>query len=225
MGYAVGGLVLVLSLRKAKLATEGMGIIALAGVGGGILGAKLSQFILEGWPFKIPATSILDPRLGGKALFGGVLIGWLAVELTKRRLGIKRSTGDHFALALPAGEAVGRVGCLLNGCCFGKECDLPWAIHQHGADRHPTQLYSLIAALGSLALLIWVKPKLVREGDLFKVYLGVFGVTRFVIEFFRATESRPYGLTVMQWVCIELVVYASIALALSARRLKTEAAT
>lgn len=209
---------LVLSLRKSKLATEGMGLIAVAGALGGILGAKLSQFLLEGWPFKIPATSILDPRLGGKALFGGVVIGWLTVEVVKRRLGIRRSTGDHFALALPAGEAVGRVGCLLNGCCFGKECDLPWAIHQHGADRHPTQVYSALAAITTLALLVWIKPKLPREGDLFKVYLGVFGASRFVIEFFRATDSRPYGLTVMQWVCIELVVYASIALSWSARR-------
>lgn len=216
--YGVGGLVFWLSARKKGLATNGIGLVVSVGFVAGILGAKLTQLAFQGWPFQVPAEAALDPRVGGRALLGGLLFGWLGVELAKRKLGIRRSTGDHFALALPAGEAVGRIGCHLNGCCYGAPCDIPWAIHQHGADRHPAQLYSAFAAALLFAGLLWLRPRLSREGDLFRAYLVGFAALRFGLEFLRWRESLIGGLSPMQWFCVELLVSVAVYALWRARR-------
>lgn len=224
LGYLTGALVLVWAARAKKLATEGMAKVAAAGFIGGVLGAKITQMVAEGWPWKIPAWTIADPRVGGRALLGGLIFGWISVEVAKRVMGIRRSTGDLFALALPAGEAVGRIGCFFNGCCYGTVCDLPWAVDQHGALRHPSQIYSSLVAAATFGFLLWLRPKLKREGDLFLAYLAVFGFTRFWLEFVRWRESVILGLSPMQWFCLELLFMSPLILLYRARRDRLAAA-
>jgi phosphatidylglycerol:prolipoprotein diacylglycerol transferase len=200
--------------------------VAAAALVGGVLGAKLTEWVVGNWSvLSAQPTAILDPRLGGKALGGGILGGWLGVEIAKRILGIRRSTGDLFALALPSGEAVGRVGCFLNGCCAGTAASVPWAVFQSGAWRHPAQLYSSAAALVVLAMLVTLRKHTAREGDLFRWYLVLFGVSRLALEFVRERSVAFGGLSAMQWLCIELAVVGTIGLRRSrARRVETPAA-
>lgn len=205
LSYLVGALVFFWAARRKQLATEGIAVLAGVGFVSGILGAKLVQAFAEGQP-----GSMLVP--GGRALLGGLAFGWLGVVMAKRIMGIHRPTGDLFALALPAGEAVGRIGCHLNGCCYGTACDAPWSVWQHGAERFPSQLLSSITAACMFGFLLWLGPKLKREGDLFRVYLLLFGLTRFGIEFVRWHDKTLYGLTHMQWFCLEILVVASIGL-------------
>lgn len=218
LSYLVGAGVFVWAARRKRLATEGMAIVAGVGFVAGIFGAKIAQLLAEGWPVKIPWFAVAQPQIGGRALLGGVICGWIGVEIMKRRLGIRRSTGDLFALALPAGEAVGRIGCHLNGCCYGERCDLPWAIWQHGAWRWPSQLMSSAVAALTFGALLWAAPRLRREGDLFRLYLLLFGVTRFGLESVRWRESTVLGLSPMQWFCLELVAFASVSLVWRRRR-------
>ena len=212
LGYAVGGLVFWLAARKQRLATQGMGKLAVIGVVGGAIGAKLTQLLAQGWPVTLPLLAVAQPQQGGRAILGGVIAGWICIEIAKRRMGIRRSTGDLFALALPAGEAVGRIGCFYNGCCFGAVCDVPWAVEQHGALRHPVQLYSSAAALLMLTVILLARGRMKREGDLFKLYLLLFGLFRLTLEFFRQRDTLILGLSPMQWFSIELIAYGTIAL-------------
>jgi len=219
LGYIVGGTVLLLEAQRRRMATEGTGWVVLAGLGGGVIGAKLTLWVLLNWNALVSHPALLlDPSSGGRALIGGIIGGWIGVELAKWRLGIKRSTGDLFALALPAGEAVGRIGCYLNGCCYGRACTLPWAIYQHGAWRHPAQLYSSAVAAIVFAVLLAMRNRLWREGDLFRLYLVLMGVTRFGLEFFRERNLMIAGLSLVQWTCLEIVVLFSVALFISERR-------
>lgn len=206
LSYLVGALVFLWAARVRKMSTEGTWVVVAIGFVFAMVGAKLTQLVAEGWPWRVPLSVALDPRNGGRALLGGLIFGWIGVEVAKRRLGIRRSMGDFFALAIPAGEAVGRIGCHFNGCCYGEKCDLPWAVYQHGAWRQPAQLYSAAVALLTFVFLLWLRPRLTREGDLFKVYLVIFGLTRFGLEFVRWRESLYFGLSAMQWFCLELVV-------------------
>ena len=224
-GYLVGALVLIWFAYRRKVATSGMAIVAAWGFIGAIAGAKISQMVAQGWPFRIPFWAVADPESGGRALLGGIVAGWIGVEVAKWRLGIKRSTGDLFALALPAGEAIGRIGCFYNGCCYGVECQLPWAVYQHGALRHPAQLYSsAVALLTFLALLtVELRGGLRREGDLFRLYLILFGISRFLLEFVRWRESLVLGLSPMQWLCLDLIVLGTAGLWRSRRFLKPAA--
>src|SRR5215469_9709215 len=91
LGYAVGFAVFVLVARRRKLLTEGMLFIALWALFGGLVGAKLGEFLAEGWPISISPLTIFDATAGGRALLGGLLGGWVAAELSKRKMGIRRS--------------------------------------------------------------------------------------------------------------------------------------
>jgi phosphatidylglycerol---prolipoprotein diacylglyceryl transferase len=229
LGYVVGALVFWWAARRRRLATDGIGKVVVTGFVCGILGAKVTELIAEGWPIRLPWIAALDLENGGRALLGGVIFGWLGVVLAKHRLGIRRPTGDLFALALPAGEAIGRVGCYFNQCCYGIKCNLPWAIYQHGALRHPTQIYSSLTGLGLLLWLLWearrrgmfglgARDGPEPEGDLFYLYLLGFGITRFLIEFVRWRESLFFGLSPMQWFCLDLIVVGAVGLRLVALR-------
>jgi phosphatidylglycerol:prolipoprotein diacylglycerol transferase len=210
LAYVVGALVFWWAARQKRLDTEGIGWLALAGFVGGAFGAKLTEWVLGHWNlFASQPLLMLDPRTGGRALLGGLIFGWIAVEIAKWKLGIRRSTGDLFALALPAGEAVGRIGCHFNGCCYGIGSTWFCAVYQHGAWRVPTQLISAFIAFAIFAVLLFGRDKMAREGDLFKAYLLLYGGSRFAIEFLREREIAAVGLSLVQWVCLALALYGA----------------
>jgi phosphatidylglycerol---prolipoprotein diacylglyceryl transferase len=187
--YVVGTVAFVIMARRRRIATDGITILACAGLLGGAFGAQLVQSIAGGIP--------------GKSLLGGVAVGYLAVLYAKRQLGIKRPTGDLFAVALSAGEAVGRIGCFFAGCCYGKVTSLPWGVYDHGAFRHPTQLYSGLAAALTLALLVFLeRRRILPENGLFYVQIAVLCALRFPIEFVRDVPATMLGLTTVQVACV-----------------------
>jgi phosphatidylglycerol:prolipoprotein diacylglycerol transferase len=214
-GYLVGALVLFLESRRRNLNTEGMRIVAIAGLVCGVAGAKVTQWFFSSG---VPLVALLQPQNGGKSLVGGLIFGWLGVEVAKRHLGIRRSTGDSWALALPAGEAVGRLGCYFNGCCIGTPFQGSWAVLQVGFERHPTQIYSAVGAALLFGVLWQLRDSLPREGDLFKMYLTLYGVSRFGIEFFRERNYVFLQMSMVQIICLEVAIFALIGLTLSFRR-------
>lgn len=216
LGYLVGIAVFFGAARERRLATEGIVRIALAGWCGGIIGAKVTEWMLVHWPvFTSNPAAMFDPGLGGRSLIGGILAGWITVEAAKSKLGIRRSTGDLFALALPAGEAVGRVGCFFNACCYGTPSTVAWAVHQHAAWRHPAQLYSATAAAVIFVMLLAHRNHQRREGDLFRGYLLLSGIARFGLEFVRQRTLAWGGLSLAQWVSLEVALTAAILLMIS----------
>ncbi len=206
--FVAGALVFWLDARRKKMATQGIGIVALAGLVGGVLGAKLTEWILSHTAVLLSQPLLfLNPQSGGRTVVGGVVVGWICVEIAKRRLGIVRSTGDSFALALPLGETVGRVGCWFNGCCYGVVCESStrWAVFQHGAWRFPTQMMLALASLAIFLTILWSRPKLL-DGESWLWYLILFGVSRFVIEFWRERSAVLGSLSTAQIVCLVLAI-------------------
>ncbi|HLO97903.1 MAG TPA: prolipoprotein diacylglyceryl transferase family protein, partial [Fimbriimonas sp.] len=125
---------------------------------------------------------------------------------------IHRSTGDLFALAIPAGEAVGRLGCHLNPCCIGKPYDGALCVMQAGANRFPVQMLSAGVCVIIFASLLWARPKLKREGELFIWFLLLESTSRFGLEFLREPSGPVNGLSSMQWVCLAGAGYAVLKL-------------
>lgn len=205
LGYATGAAVFWGRARERGLATEGMGIIAVTAFAGGIAVAKISQWLVAA-PLAVLKNPLLlaDLSTGGRALIGGVLGGWLAVRWTRRRLGIDRPTGDLFALALPAGEAVGRIGCFFNQCCYGIPSSGFYVCYQQGTLRHPVQIDMALSAAAIFVLLWGRRDRVAREGELFALYLVLFGLSRFVLEFLRARDEFIGGLSLAQCVCLGL---------------------
>ena len=194
LGYAVGGLLFWHEAKRRKLATEGMARIVLIGAVAGVLLARLAERLAEGGSY----ASLLDPSNGGRTILGGVIGGWIAVEITKRRMGIRTSTGPLWAVALPAGEFFGRIGCWFNGCCFGKVCALPWAVNSHDAIRHPTQFYLAASAAAIFGVVWWGRDRV----RVFPLYLVLWSASRFTIEFFRESVGHSNGINTAQIACL-----------------------
>jgi phosphatidylglycerol:prolipoprotein diacylglycerol transferase len=128
---------------------------------------------------------------GGFVFYGGLIFGlifYLIYSLWRKKFNFKKSYLLIPGLAF--GHAVGRVGCFLTGCCYGSQCDLPWAISMHGESRHPVQLYEAIALLLLGYLTLWWIKKKKSNADIITNYLMLYSVVRFIIEFFRGDEVR-----------------------------------
>lgn len=165
-------------------------LIYIAALAGAFLGAKLVYLAAEGWlhwhdekRWLILAT--------GKSITGALLGGYAGVELAKRLMGYSGATGDWFAIIAPVGIMLGRVGCVLHGCCLGRACEPGWftANDVHGVARWPAaQLEFLFnaLALGSVLVLRWLR---VLPNQHFHLYLITYGAFRFVHEFWRDTPD------------------------------------
>jgi len=159
-----------------------------------IVGARLFYVITAPDAFRQDPIDILKFWQGGLVFYGGFLGAVLAAVICVRhyRLGAGR-TADVLAPAIALGQTLGRLGCFFAGCCYGKTCELPWAVtFRHpetlapqGVPLHPTQLYSA-AANGMIFLFLWGFRKRSRfAGQVFSMYLLLYGVSRFTVEWFR----------------------------------------
>jgi phosphatidylglycerol---prolipoprotein diacylglyceryl transferase len=193
LGYLVGFLVFLWIARRRGLNTVGVRGVAIAGLLGGLVGANVTQWLATGQP--------------GKTVLGGVAGGYLAVILYKRYIGLRRPTGDLFAVAVCAGEAIGRWGCFFGGCCHGRPSEVPWAVLQHDVLRHPTQVYLSLASLLVLGVLLYREFRApLPENGLFYLQGLLYAALRFAVEFFR--EATPHGgLTTAQWACLVGIVF------------------
>jgi phosphatidylglycerol---prolipoprotein diacylglyceryl transferase len=177
-------------------------IIAAASIGA-LLGSRLLG-LFEGIPVsQLSWRNLLLP--GGKTIVGGLLGGWLAVEIAKRLKHIQSRTGDLFAVPLCIGIAIGRIGCFFAGLAddtFGTPTYLPWGVDfGDGVHRHPTQLYEiLLLTLLALALRRYDRHPH-PEGATFRLFLAAYLSWRLVIDFIKP-QPLHYGLNLIQWACL-----------------------
>jgi phosphatidylglycerol:prolipoprotein diacylglycerol transferase len=188
LAYGAGIALFVWAARRRGLANADVRAVAAAGLFGGLFGASALQLLASGEP--------------GKTVLGGIAGGWLAVVLAKRSLGVRRPLGDAFAFAIAGGEAIGRFGCFFAGCCYGKVANVPWAVHDHGELRHPTQLYSALAAFATLAIIaVLERRRALPENGIFYVQGALFCALRFLVEFYRDVPAYA-GFSLAQYACI-----------------------
>jgi Prolipoprotein diacylglyceryltransferase len=204
LGYLTGAVAFGWMARRRGFQPSSIWLILQIALVAGLMGANAAQLLLGG--------------TAGKSVLGGIVGGWLGVAIAKRFLGIRRPTGDLFAVALCAGEAVGRLGCLFGGCCYGKASDLPWHIWQHGAYRHPTQLYLSVACLLILSVLLVVERSRPPANTLIYSQGALYCLGRFIVEFFRDGAPSWNGLTIAQWACMFGGLFFGFRLAALARR-------
>lgn len=165
-----------------------------------LVGARLFYVLVNARIFLEDPMEVFRVWNGGLVFYGG-FIGALAtaiIFIKKKQLSLWQ-TADIFAPALAMGHVFGRIGCFFAGCCYGKACDLPWAITFKnpnslapiGVSLHPTQLYSAVANL-FIFLVIWTfRGKKSYNGQLFWLYVFLYGMIRSAIECFRG-DPRGY---------------------------------
>ncbi len=160
------------------------------------LGAKIVYLAAEGWMFwHDPNRWIILAT--GKSVLGALLGGYAGVELAKKALGYAETTGDFFAIVAPVGIFLGRIGCLLHGCCLGRECSSAWWTmrDRFGVDRWPAVPVEMAFNLLALGVILILRRKHALPGQHFHLYLIGYGAFRFLHEWMRATPEIAPGLS------------------------------
>ena len=207
--------------------------LVLVAAVGGIIGARLFYVIghwsefSSNWPQAFKLWNVQ-----GLVFYGGFTVGLLAATAVMKLRGLPLATMlDSGGLALPAALAVARVGCYLNGCCFGKSSGLPWAVSFPRSTQismgmppnpvHPTQIYELLLDLAILVVLLAVHRRLRYRGEVMLAFIALYAAVRFVLEFFRC-HTDPGANLFFQLVSVAAFVLAGAVL-LFRRRLLPEA--
>lgn len=190
-------------------------LIYLGALIGGFAGAKIAYLLAEGWlEWQQPDHWVRWAT--GKSVLGGLLGAYAGVELTKHFTGHKHSTGDAFAIIVPVGILLGRVGCYLNGCCLGKPTAGVFAARDvNGIARWPAPAVEgafQVIMLITFWLLQW--RGLLRD-RLFFLYLIAYGLFRFLHEFMRDTPKVWLGLSGYQFIALAM---AALGYAMLVRR-------
>jgi phosphatidylglycerol---prolipoprotein diacylglyceryl transferase len=177
--------------------------------------------------------SVLAVWEGGLTFYGGVLLAVPAAIVFMRRNKLPVwQLADLIAPAFALGVGFGRLGCFLNGCCFGKPSGLPWAVRfpsgsaagALGCALQPTQLYESVFGFAMFALMMALVRRKHFPGSLFCLFIALYSVWRFLLDFLRSYEPSQFaalGLTNNQWVSVFLLVFAGVTAAILYRRQKT----
>ena len=213
----------------------------------GIVGARLfyvieyhDQFFAAGRSWTESLAAVLNVAAGGLVVFGSLPTAALAAWRFASRRGLSLPRlADCIAPGLLVGLAIGRIGCFLNGCCYGGPCDLPWAVRfppesppwldqaargllpvvAADGDRawslpvHPAQLYAAVdaAILAVLACLASATPLARRDGQVFALVLTLHPISRLLLEAIRVDEPPALGtpLSISQLVSLVLLAAAA----------------
>lgn len=173
-----------------------------------LIGAKLGVLMGDArWPMA-PFHDWALLAGTGRSIAGALLFGFIGAELAKPLMRYRLPPNDRFATVLPFSIAIGRIGCLLAGCCLGEPWDGPWAVRAaDGVLRHPAPVYEMAFNLAVGVLFVVMLRRRLLFGRLFALYLVLYGAFRFAIEFVRATpKDWPLALSGYQWLALAMVV-------------------
>lgn len=212
IAYAISFQIYLLLRRRFPdviTSSERWQLIAAAAFGA-VFGSRILGWVED------PTSAWHAGLIGGKTIMGGLIGGWMAVEVVKGRLGIRARTGDLLAVPLAVGIAIGRIGCFLTGLpdqTYGIATSLPIGVDfGDGIRRHPTQLYEIAFLLLLCPLLLRtltaVSDRTMENGDAFRLFMIAYAFWRLVIDFLKP-EPRIFGLSMLQWASLAVLVYCA----------------
>ena len=167
----------------------------------GVIGGKLAYMVLH-LPLYIENPFDIELWRGGFIFHGGLFLSIISVFLyTKKKKLSFLYIADFLIPYVALGEGIGRIGCFLNGCCYGKVTELPWgrefplsspAGYQYGSvPLHPTQLYSSLFLFILFLILRGLRARIKFKGEIFLLYFFLYPAFRLFIDFLRGDALRP----------------------------------
>jgi phosphatidylglycerol:prolipoprotein diacylglycerol transferase len=173
-----------------------------------LVGAKLLLLVTDFRSFTADPRELLTLARSGGVFYGGLILAVAVALWYIRRIGLPLwTTCDVFAPGIALGHVVGRFGCLFAGCCYGRETSVPWAIKftdpfaaanvgtPLNVPLHPTQLYEAAAELVILIVLLTTERRNRGfAGRTFWLYMLLYAISRFIIEFYRGDERGTVGM-------------------------------
>ena len=194
---------------RDKISYEDRIWIIIAAAAGALFGSRLVGYLSA----PVESRSWIEMGLilmSSKSIVGGLLGGLWGVEIAKKWMGIKISTGDLFVYPVILGMMIGRVGCFSQGVfdgTHGNPSHLPWTIDMgDGIRRHPTQLYEILF-LGILWFILKRLEYRLADGARFKIFMISYLLYRFLVEWIKPVIFYGIGLSAIQLACIFGFIY------------------
>ena len=231
--YALGFLLaLRLAVRYARRDGIEAGRILDLGIVGllaGFVGAKLLLYLIDAPYYFADWRRMFENLRSAGVYYGGLALAVAAgVWYVRRHRLPLGKVADLSAPALSLGQAIGRVGCFLAGCCYGRACDLPWGVTFHdpraaqltGVDLdirlHPTQLYHAAADLFTLLVTMRLMRRRRFDGQVFWTWLLLYALLRAIVEIWRGDTARGVfldgRLSTSQLISIPVIVVSAVML-------------
>lgn len=214
----LGGLCFWYDSRNWKLSKQNRILIIMIVAYGSVFGAALPAFLASGAvgeqisAFFFEANAKLEGVIaasiyGPKTILGGLIIGFLAVAIFKNLFNIRFDTSDSFARGIVATMFVGRLGCIAQHCCFGRQTHMWFGVDQGDHIlRYPVQIFESIFLFALLIYVNYLHQKDLLPGRRLFVTFALYGLGRFILEFFRESVAHPIlGIGFYQWLASALV--------------------
>ena len=231
-----------LQLARVRAATRGLDANRVLDLGiyiiiSALVGAKLLLLVTDWSSFKADPKELLTLARSGGVFYGGLILAVVVALWYIRRAGLPLwTTCDVFAPGIALGHVIGRFGCLFAGCCYGKPTTKPWGITftdpfaasnvgtPLGVPLHPTQLYEAGAEFVILLILLWSERKgRSFAGRTFWLYMLLYAISRFIIEFYRGDDRGAVGIfSTSQFISILLAPLAIVMLVWLSRVVEPE---
>lgn len=179
----------------------------------GFVGARLF-YIAQGWPwYRDHPLEMIQIWKGGLVYYGGMVGSFTGFFLYVKAARLPfLETSDFATPYIPFVHTFGRVGCFLNGCCYGKVCHLPWAVQFPFLPKpvHPTQVYEALFNLGLFGFLVWFYPRRRFTGQNISLYLMLYPAGRFLLEFLRGDQpSWIFSLSLQQVLSLFFIFFGA----------------
>ena len=234
LAFLTSFIILIVEGRRRKFPTLPWLIVIGTGFVFFVLGCRIATFSVAEW------QAVLDyrplDRETGLIMLGGLLFSVPAIFVARRLVHLEDSTLDAYAFVLPLGMCIQRIGCFLNGCCFGTTTS-GWGVQYapgtspfqhhfidgflsstavHSLSVHPVQLYESLGCLLAVVFLYNNRNKLRSTGSLFYLSGLTYYVVRFITEFFRDANAHAlpvpsaWGLNTIQWLMLVLIFISAI---------------
>jgi phosphatidylglycerol:prolipoprotein diacylglycerol transferase len=220
LAFLAGLWTATLRARRVNISAEQIADLTLWIMVGAVLGARF-VYVTTYWKEEFagqPLTEIFAIWHGGLVYYGGLIGATITsfIYLHWKKLPLWK-TADVIAPSIALGSVFGRVGCLLNGCCYGRACDLPWAIsfppgNPLGSPTtpvHPTEIYEALLNFALYLFLAWLFRRRKFDGQIFATYLICYSITRSIVESFRGDYTNLHyhlGLTPAQWISVPMFI-------------------
>ncbi len=203
LGFIVAMAVGIRNARALGLEPRHFRDAALVAMIAAVVGSRAVYVAIEYRYFLEEPLRIFELWRGGLVYYGGLIAAVAITSLYFKATGTDALRSlDAAAPALALGQALGRLGCFFTGCCFGTECELPWAVTftnprglaRLGAPLHPVQLYEAIICLMLFVFLTsYLKQGQLRSGRVFASYLIIYPLMRLILEFYRGDPRGQIG--------------------------------
>ena len=201
IGFLLATALITMNRKRANMTENQASTLIFIAIIGGVIGARVF-YVVQNWTaqFKGNVLEVFRIDHGGLVFYGGffLAVAGIVVYCRKSKLDLVRVM-DVFAPGLAIGHAMGRIGCFLNGCCFGNVTHSCVGVHYpenssawikfSGSPVHPVQLYESCGNI-LLAVFLFFLLRRAKRGITFSAYMVLYGVLRFVDEFFRGDHPH-----------------------------------